>query len=133
MTDLSNEVKALLEEAGIWKNVIVDPVKNSNWCCIVTPLTALDGDNVNIYIRRMEKMNLRSDEMVELSDWGQVDFNVEDKNLICTVCSANDVLYGINKRTDIHTAVVLKNPSFSNTLLRLVKAIHEIDLELGRK
>ena len=79
--DLASELKALLEETDI-RGVIVEPLNDGVWCGITLPFSGIYGDNIAIYARRMENMNDCPDGMIELSDFGVTDFNIDDKNQV---------------------------------------------------
>ena len=120
--DLASELKALLEETDI-RGVIVEPLNDGVWCGITLPFSGIYGDNVVIYARRMENMNDCPDGMIELSDFGVTDFNIDDKNIIRSECRIWHLIYGLGKRTDIHTAVAVRPKDFSNAFENMGYAI----------
>lgn len=111
--DLASELKALLEETDI-RGVIVEPLNDGVWCGITLPFSGIYGDNIAIYARRMENMNDCPDGMIELSDFGVTDFNIDDeyKYIIEAECKIWHLIYGLGKRTDIHTAVAARPKDF---------------------
>lgn len=111
--DLVSEVKSLLEESG-FRDMIVEPLEDSEWCSITTSSIDVCGDNVVIYARRMDGMNNCPDGMIELSDFGVTDFNIGDdyKYVIEVECKIWHLIYGLGKRTDIHTAVAAQLEDF---------------------
>ena len=120
--DLASELKALLEESDI-RGVIVEPLNDGVWCGITLPFSGIYGDNIAIYARRMENMNDCPDGMIELSDFGVTDFNIDDKNIIRSECRIWHLIYGLGKRTDIHTAVAVRPKDFSNAFENMGYAI----------
>jgi hypothetical protein len=120
--DLASELKALLEETDI-RGVIVEPLNDGVWCGITLPFSGIYGDNIAIYARRMENMNDCPDGMIELSDFGVTDFNIDDKNIIRSECRIWHLIYGLGKRTDIHTAVAARPKDFSNAFENMGYAI----------
>lgn len=120
--DLASELKALLEETDI-RGVIVEPLNDGVWCGITLPFSGIYGDNIAIYARRMENMNDCPDGMIELSDFGVTDFNIDDKNIIRSECRIWHLIYGLGKRTDIHTAVAVRPKDFSNAFENMGYAI----------
>jgi hypothetical protein len=52
--------------------------------------------------------------MIELSDFGVTDFNIDDeyKYIIEAECKIWHLIYGLGKRTDIHTAVAARPKDF---------------------
>ena len=122
VNDLAGELKALLEETDI-RGVIVEPLNDGVWCGITLPFSGIYGDNVAIYARRMENMNDCPDGMIELSDFGVTDFNIDDKNIIRSECRIWHLIYGLGKRTDIHTAVAVRPKDFSNAFENMGYAI----------
>ena len=121
MNDLSNELKALLEKSG-FRDMIVEPLEDSEWCGITTPTIDVCGDNVVIYARRM-------DGMIELSDFGVTDFNIGDdyKYVIEVECKIWHLIYGLGKRTDIHTAVAAQPEDFCYVFTQIDWAITSIN------
>ena len=119
--DLSNELKALLEKADI-RGVIVEPLNDGVWCGITLPFSGIYGDNIVIYARR-------TDGMIELSDFGVTDFNIDDdyKYVIEIECKIWHSIYGLGKRTDIHTAVAARPKDFSNAFENIGYAIVSIN------
>lgn len=120
--DLASELKALLEETDI-RGVIVEPLNDGVWCGITLPFSGIYGDNIAIYARRMENMNDCPDGMIELSDFGVTDFNIDDKNIIRSECRIWHLIYGLGKRTDIHTAVAARPKDFNNAFENMGYAI----------
>lgn len=120
--DLAGELKALLEETDI-RGVIVEPLNDGVWCGITLPFSGIYGDNVAIYARRMENMNDCPDGMIELSDFGVTDFNINDKNIIRSECRIWHLIYGLGKRTDIHAVVAARPKDFSNAFENMGYAI----------
>ena len=121
MNDLSNELKAFLENSG-FRDMIVEPLEDSEWCGITTPTIDVCGDNVVIYARRM-------DGMIELSDFGVTDFNIGDdyKYVIEVECKIWHLIYGLGKRTDIHTAVAAQSEDFCYAFSRIDWALTSIN------
>lgn len=126
--DLSNELKALLEKADI-RDMIVEPLNDGVWCGITLPFSGIYGDNIAIYARRMENMNDCPNGMIELSDFGVTDFNIDDdyKYVIEIECKIWHLIYGLGKRTDIHTAVAARPKDFSNAFENIGYAIVSIN------
>jgi hypothetical protein len=122
VNDLAGELKALLEETDI-RGVIVEPLNDGVWCGITLPFSGIYGDNVAIYARRMENMNDCPDGMIELSDFGVTDFNINDKNIIRSECRIWHLIYSLGKRTDIHVAVAARPKDFSNAFENMGYAI----------
>lgn len=122
VNDLAGELKALLEETDI-RGVIVEPLNDGVWCGITLPFSGIYGDNVAIYARRMENMNDCPDGMIELSDFGVTDFNINDKNIIRSECRIWHLIYSLGKRTDIHTAVAARPKDFSDAFENMGYAI----------
>ena len=122
VNDLAGELKALLEETDI-RGVIVEPLNDGVWCGITLPFSVIYGDNVAIYARRMENMNDCPDGMIELSDFGVTDFNINDKNIIRSECRIWHLIYSLGKRTDIHAAVAARPKDFSNAFENMGYAI----------
>ena len=122
--DLVSEVKSMLEETDI-RGVIVEPLNDGVWCGITLPFSGIYGDNIAIYARRMENMNDCPDGMIELSDFGVTDFNIDDeyKYVIEIECKIWHLIYGLGKRTDIHTAVAARPKDFSNAFENMGYAI----------
>lgn len=120
--DLASELKALLEETDI-RGVIVEPLNDGVWCGITLPFSGIYGDNIAIYARRMDGMNDCPDGMIELSDFGVTDFNINDKNIIRSECRIWHLIYGLGKRTDIHAAVAARPKDFSNAFENMGYAI----------
>lgn len=128
MNDLSNELKALLEEAG-FRDMIVEPLEDGEWCSITTSSIDVCGDNVVIYARRMDGMNNCPDGMIELSDFGVTDFNIDDeyKYIIEAECKIWHLLYDLGKSTDIHTIVTARPKDFCHAFTRIDWAITSIN------
>ena len=108
MNDLSNELKALIKEgSGYNQNMTIEPLGDGEWCSITTSSIDVCGDNVVIYARRMNGM-------IELSDFGVTDLNIDDeyKNIIKIECKIWHLIYGLGKRTDIHTAAAARPEDF---------------------
>lgn len=120
MNDLSNELKALLEKSG-FRDMIVEPLEDSEWCGITTPTIDVCGDNVVIYARRVDRMNDCPDRMIELSDFGVTDFNINDeyKYIIEVECKIWHLIYGLGKRTDIHTAAAAQPEDFCHAFTQM--------------
>ena len=118
MNDLSNELKALLEKSG-FRDMIVEPLEDSEWCSITTSSIDVCGDNVVIYARRVDRMNDYPD--IELSDFGVTDFNIDDeyKYIIEMECKIWHLIYGLGKRTDIHTVVSSRPKDFYYAFTRM--------------
>ena len=111
--DLANELKYLIEEGGGYtQNITIKPLEDGEWCSISTMSDDINGDNIAIYARRMDGMNDCPDGMIELSDFGVTDFNIDDKNIIKIECRIWNLIYGLGKRTDIHTAVAARPEDF---------------------
>lgn len=113
--DLAAELKALIEEgSGCRQNMTIEPLGDDEWCSITTSSIDIYGDNVVIYARRMDGMNNCPDGMIELSDFGVTDFNIDDeyKYVIEVECKIWHLIYGLGKRTDIHTAVAARPKDF---------------------
>ena len=119
--DLAGELKALLEETDI-RGVIVEPLEDGEWCSITTASIDVCGDNIAIYARRM-------DGMIELSDFGVTDFNIGDdyKYVIEVECKIWHLIYGLGKRTDIHTAVAARPKDFYYAFSRIDWALTSIN------
>ena len=126
--DLASEVKSMLEETDI-RGVIVEPLNDGVWCGITLPFSGIYGDNIAIYARRMDGMNNCPDGMIELSDFGVTDFNIDDdyKYVIEIECKIWHLIYGLGKRTDIHTAVAARPKDFSNAFENIGYAIVSIN------
>ena len=120
--DLVSEVKSMLEETDI-RGVIVEPLNDGVWCGITLPFSGIYRDNIAIYARQMNGMNNCPDGMIELSDFGVTDFNIDDKNIIRSECKIWHLIYGLGKRTDIHTAVAARPKDFSNAFENMGYAI----------
>lgn len=120
--DLASELKALLKETEI-RGVIVEPLNDGVWCGITLPFSGIYRDNIAIYARRMDGMNNCPDGMIELSDFGVTDFNIDDKNIIRSECRIWRLIYGLGKRTDIHTAVAARPKDFSDAFENMGYAI----------
>lgn len=106
--DLVTELKALIKEgSGYNPTMTIEPLEDSEWCSITTSSIDVCGDNVVIYARRMNGM-------IELSDFGVTDLNIDDeyKNIIKIECKIWHLIYGLGKRTDIHTAVAARPEDF---------------------
>lgn len=128
MNDLSNELKALIKEgSGYNQNMIVEPLEDSEWCSITTPTIDVCGDNVVIYARRVDCTNDCPDRMIELSDFGVTDFNIDDKNIIKIECRIWHLIYGLGKRTDIHTTVAARPKDFYYAFSRIDWALTSIN------
>ncbi|MGO4925190.1 hypothetical protein ACTQ44_09735 [Ligilactobacillus ruminis] len=121
MNDLSNELKALLEKSG-FRDMIVEPLEDSEWCSITTSSIDVCGDNVVIYARR-------TDGMIELSDLGVTYFNIDDeyKYIIEVECKIWPLLYDLGKRTDIHTVVSSRPKDFYYAFTRMDWALSNIN------
>lgn len=105
MNDLSNELKALIEEgSGYRQNMTIEPLGDGEWCSITKMSDDINGDNIAIYARRMHGMNDCPDGMIELSDFGITNFDIDNKDIIKIECKIWHLIYGIGKRADIHTA-----------------------------
>lgn len=124
--DLAAELKALLEKADI-RDMIVEPLEDGEWCSITLPFSDIYRDNVTIYARRMYGMNDCPDGMIELSDFGVTDFNIDDKNIIKIECRIWNLIYGLGKRTDIHTAVAARPKDFCYAFTRIDWAVTSIN------
>lgn len=124
--DLVTELKALLEKADI-RDMIVKPLEDGEWCSITTPSIDVCGGNVVIYARRMDGMNNCPDGMIELSDFGVTDFNIDDKNIIKIECRIWHLIYGLGKRTDIHTTVAARPKDFCYAFSRIDWALTSIN------
>lgn len=119
--DLANELKDLIKEGGgSYQNMTVEPLKDGEWCSISTMSDDINGDNIAIYARRM-------DGMIELSDFGVTDFNIDDKNIIKIECRIWNLIYGLGKRTDIHTAVAARPKDFCYAFTRIDWAVTSIN------
>lgn len=108
MNDLSNELKALIEEgSGYRQNMTIEPLGDGEWCSITTSSIDVCGDDVVIYARRMNGM-------IELSDFGVTDFNINDeyKYIIEVECKIWHLIYDPGKRTDIHTIAAAQPEDF---------------------
>lgn len=106
--DLVTELKALIKEgSGYNPTMTIEPLEDSEWCSITTSSIDVCGDNVVIYARRMNGM-------IELSDFGVTDLNIDDeyKNIIKIECKIWNLIYGLGKRTDIHTAAAARPEDF---------------------
>lgn len=128
--DLVTELKALLEKADI-RDMIVKPLEDGEWCSITTPSIDVCGGNVVIYARRMDGMNNCPDGMIELSDFGVTDFNINNKDIIRIECKIWRLLYGLGKRTDIHTAVAARPKDFCDAFTRIDWAVTGINNIVG--
>lgn len=119
--DLASELKALLEKEG-FRDMIVEPLEDSEWCSITTPTIDVCGDNVVIYARR-------TDGMIELSDFGVTDFNINDeyKYIIEVECKIWHLIYDLEKRTDIHTTVAARPKDFYYAFTRIDWALTSIN------
>lgn len=121
--NLVAELKALFEEGdGYYQNMTIEPLKDGEWCSISTPSIDVCGDNVVIYARRM-------DGMIELSDFGVTDFNIDNeyKYIIEVECKIWHLIYGLGKRTDIHTAVAAQPKDFCYVFAQIDWAITSIN------
>lgn len=119
--DLANELKDLIKEGGgSYQNMTVEPLKDGEWCSISTMSDDINGDNIAIYARRM-------DGMIELSDFGVTDFNIDDKNIIKIECRIWHLIYGLGKRTDIHTTVAARPKDFCYAFSRIDWALTSIN------
>lgn len=126
--DLANELKDLIKEGGgSYQNMTVEPLKDGEWCSISTMSDDINGDNIAIYARRMYGMNDCPDGMIELSDFGVTDFNIDDKNIIKIECRIWNLIYGLGKRTDIHTAVAARPKDFCDAFTRIEWAVTSIN------
>ena len=106
--DLVTELKALIKEgSGYNPTMTIEPLEDSEWCSITTSSIDVCGDNVVIYARGMNGM-------IELSDFGVTDLNIDDeyKNIIKIECKIWHLIYGLGKRTDIHTAAAARPEDF---------------------
>ena len=106
--DLVTELKALIKEgSGYNPTMTIEPLEDSEWYSITTSSIDVCGDNVVIYARRMNGM-------IELSDFGVTDLNIDDeyKNIIKIECKIWHLIYGLGKRTDIHTAAAARPEDF---------------------
>ena len=115
MNDLSNELKALIEEgSGYNQNMTIEPLGDDEWCSISTMSDDIYGDDIVIYARRM-------DGMIELSDFGVTDFNIDDeyKYIIEVECKIWHLIYGLGKRTDIHTTAAARPEDFCYAFTRI--------------
>lgn len=122
--DLAAELRALLKETEI-RGVIVEPLNDGVWCGITLPFSGIYRDNIAIYARRMDGMNNCPDGMIELSDFGVTDFNIDDeyKYIIEVECKIWRLIYGLGKRTDIHTAVAARPKDFCDAFENMGYAI----------
>lgn len=104
--NLVTELKALLEKTDI-RDMIVEPLEDGEWCSITTSSIDVCGDDVVIYARRMNGM-------IELSDFGVTDFNINDeyKYIIEVECKIWHLIYDPGKRTDIHTIAAAQPEDF---------------------
>lgn len=128
MNDLSNELKALIKEgSGYNQNMTIEPLGDGEWCSITTSSIDVCGDSVVIYARRMNGMNDCPDGMIELSDFGVTDFNIDDKNIIKIECRIWHLIYGLGKRTDIHTTVAARPKDFCYAFSRIDWALTSIN------
>ena len=117
--DLAAELKALLKEgSGYNQTMTIEPLEDGEWCSITTSSIDVCGDNVVIYARRMDGMNNCPDGMIELSDFG-----VE--------CKIWHLIYGLGKRTDIHTAVAAQPKDFCYVFAQIDWAITSINNIVG--
>lgn len=111
--DLVAELKALLKEgSGYNQTMTIEPLEDGEWCSITTASIDVCGDNIAIYARRM-------DGMIELSDFGVTDFNIDDKNIIKIECRIWHLIYGLGKRTDIHTTVAARPKDFCHAFTQM--------------
>ena len=123
MNDLSNELKALIEEgSGYRQNLTIEPLGDGEWCSISTMSDDIYGDNIVIYARR-------TDGMIELSDFGVTDFNINDeyKYIIEVECKIWHLIYDLEKRTDIHTTVAARPKDFCYAFTRIDWAVTSIN------
>lgn len=128
MNDLSNELKALIEEGSVYNpTMTIEPLEDSEWCSITTSSIDVCGDNVVIYARRVDCTNDCPDRMIELSDFGVTDFNIDDKNIIKIECRIWHLIYGLGKRTDIHTTVAARPKDFCYAFSRIDWALTSIN------
>lgn len=128
MNDLSNELKALIEEgSGYRQNMTIELLGDGEWCSITKMSDDINGDNIAIYARRMHGMNDCPDGMIELSDFGITDFDIDNKDIIKIECKIWHLIYGIGKRADIHTAVAACPKDFYNAFMRINCAITSIN------
>ena len=121
--DLVAELKALFEEGGgYYQNMTIEPSGDGEWCSITTSSIDVCGDNVVIYARQMNGM-------IELSDFGVTDFNIDDeyKYIIEVECKIWHLIYGLGKRTDIHTAVAARPIDFYYAFTRIDSAVTSIN------
>lgn len=119
--DLVAELKALLKEgSGYNQAMTIEPLEDGEWCSITTASIDVCGDNIAIYARRM-------DGMIELSDFGVTDFNIDDKNIIKIECRIWHLIYGLGKRTDIHTTVAARPKDFCYAFTRIDSALTSIN------
>lgn len=121
--DLAAELKALIKEgSGYNQNMTIEPLEDGEWCSITTASIDVCGDNIAIYARRM-------DGMIELSDFGVTDFNIGDdyKYVIEVECKIWHLIYGLGKRTDIHTAVEAQSEDFCYVFTQIDWAITSIN------
>ena len=120
--DLAAELKALLKEgSGYNQTMTIEPLEDGEWCSITTSSIDVCGDNVVIY------------GMIELSDFGVTDFNIDDeyKYIIEVECKIWHLIYGLGKRTDIHTAVAAQPKDFCYVFAQIDWAITSINNIVG--
>lgn len=125
--DLVAELKALLKEgSGYNQTMTIEPLEDGEWCSITTSSIDVCGDNVVIYARRM-------DGMIELSDFGVTDFNIDDeyKYIIEVECKIWHLIYGLGKRTDIHTTAAARPEDFCYAFTRIDWATTSINNIVG--
>lgn len=121
--DLANELKALIEEgSGYRQNMTIEPLGDGEWCSISTMSDDIYGDNIVIYARR-------TDGMIELSDFGVTDFNINDeyKYIIEVECKIWHLIYDLEKCTDIHTTVAARPKDFCYAFTRIDWAVTSIN------
>ncbi len=119
--DLAAELKVLIKEGcGYNQNMTIETLEGGEWCSITTASIDVCGDNIAIYARRM-------DGMIELSDFGVTDFNIDDKNIIKIECRIWHLIYGLGKRTDIHTTVAARPKDFCYAFTRIDWALTSIN------
>ena len=121
--DLANELKYLIEEGSVCRqNMTIEPLEDGEWCSISTMSDDIYGDNIVIYARR-------TDGMIELSDFGVTDFNINDeyKYIIEVECKICHLIYVLEKRTDIHTTVAARPKDFCYAFTRIDWAVTSIN------
>lgn len=125
--DLVAELKALIKEgSGYNQNMTIEPLGDGEWCSITTSSIDVCGDDIVIYARRM-------DGMIELSDFGVTDFNIDDeyKYIIEVECKIWHLIYGLGKRTDIHTTAAARPEDFCYAFTRIDWATTSINNIVG--